>query len=121
MPSAESVARDYIAVWNQPDPDRRLAQMTDAWVEAASYADPMMAASGRGAICEMIEAARSKFPGLGFSLRGTPDAQRQFVRFSWDLAPDGGAAVAGGTDIVRLDDDGRIAEVIGFLDSAPGA
>lgn len=121
MSNAEAIANDYLAVWNQADPGRRLSQMADGWTESAAYADPMMAASGRGAICDMIEAARTKFPGLGFSLRGTPDTQRQFVRFSWDLAADGGAAVAGGTDIVRLDADGRIAEVIGFLDSTPGA
>lgn len=121
MPNAESVAREYLAAWNEADPGRRLAQMSNGWTEAASYADPMMAADGRAAICDMIEAAREKFPGLGFTLRGTPDTHRQFVRFSWDLGPAVGSAVAGGTDIVRLDDAGRIAEVVGFLDSTPGA
>jgi hypothetical protein len=118
MPTPETIARDYLAVWNQVDPNERLAQMAGGWTEAASYVDPMMAASGRRAICDMIEAARSKFPGLGFSLRGQPDSHSRFVRFSWDLGPEGGGAVAGGTDIVRLDDEGRIAEVVGFLDGA---
>jgi len=70
----------------------------------------------RGAICAMIEQARTQFPGHAFSLRGKPDSHRQFVRFSWDLAPEGGPSVAGGADVVRLDAQGRIAEVVGFLD-----
>jgi hypothetical protein len=67
----------------------------------------------------MIAGARAQFPGHGFALAGTPDGHGRFVRFSWTLAPAGGAAIAGGTDVVRLDEVGRIAEVIGFLDRTP--
>jgi len=117
MHDPDTIARDYLAVWNQPDAAQRLSQLSAGWSDAAQYADPLMAASGRGAICDMIEQARTQFPGHAFSLRGKPDSHRQFVRFSWDLAADDGPRVAGGTDIVRIDDQGRIAEVVGFLDS----
>lgn len=120
MSNAETIARDYIAAWNEADAGRRLAHMDGRWADAATYVDPMMAADGRAAICDMIEAARSKFPGLGFTLSGKPDGHGPFVRFSWDLGPEGGDAVAGGTDVVRLDDAGRITEVVGFLDRVPG-
>ena len=43
-----------------------------------------------------------------------------FARFSWSLGPAGGAPVAGGTDIARLDEQGRVVEVIGFLDGRAG-
>lgn len=119
MPNAETIALDYLAVWNEADAGRRLAQMEGRWSDAATYVDPMMAADGRRAICDMIETARAKFPGLGFSLSGKPDGHGPFVRFSWDLGPEGGAAIAGGTDIVRLDAGGRISEVVGFLDNVP--
>jgi hypothetical protein len=118
MPNPETIAQNYLSVWNQADAGRRLSQMAEGWTDAAEYADPLMAASGREAICAMIEQARTQFPGHAFSLRGTPDSHRQFVRFSWDLAPAGGQPVAGGTDVVRLDGQGRIAEVVGFLDLA---
>ena len=64
----------------------------------------------------MIEGAREQFPGLPFTLHGIPDGHGPFVRFTWTLASTGGDAVAAGTDVVRLDADGRIGEVIGFLD-----
>jgi hypothetical protein len=66
----------------------------------------------------MIEAARTQFPGLVFTARGEPDGHGPFARFSWSLGPAGGTAVAGGTDIARLDDAGRVVEVIGFLDGS---
>jgi hypothetical protein len=116
MQDPAAIAREYLAVWNQPDAAARRAQMADHWAAEAEYADPLMAAQGREAICAMIEQARGQFPGHAFSLRGAPDSHRRFVRFSWDLAPEGGVRVAGGTDVVRLDADGRIAEVVGFLD-----
>jgi hypothetical protein len=55
-------------------------------------------------------------PGRNFSLVSGPDAHADHVRFSWTVAPAGGRAVAGGTDLAQLGDDGRIKSVIGFLD-----
>jgi len=118
MHNPETIAENYLSVWNQADGGQRLAQMSAGWTDRAVYADPLMAASGREEICAMIEQARTQFPGHAFHLRGKPDSHRQFVRFSWDLAPEGGPPVAGGTDVVRLDDRGRITEVVGFLDGA---
>lgn len=121
MTTPDTVASRYLDAWNQADSGQRLAQLAEGWADDAAYADPLMAARGRTAICDMIEKARGQFPGHAFALRGKPDGHGHFVRFSWDLAPSGGPAIAGGTDVVRLDGQGRIEEVVGFLDHAPGA
>ena len=118
MPPQE-IASDYLATWNTPD-DTERARTLAGWAEGARYRDPMMTGEGRDGIAAMITAARAQFPGHSFTLTGTPDGHGPFVRFSWTLAPANGQAVAHGTDIVRLDDDGRIAEVIGFLDHPEG-
>jgi len=118
MYDAETIARSYIAVWNEANPDQRRAEIAEGWTADARYADPLMAASGREAISAMIDQARTQFPGHAFTLKGKPDSHRDFVRFSWTLAPAGGAPVGSGTDVVKLDGQGRIAEVIGFLDGA---
>jgi len=119
MTNPDAIAESYLAVWNDQDGARRRERLTRAWSEDARYVDPMMRAEGRAGIADMIEGARAQFPGLGFSLAGSPDGHGDFVRFSWLLGPAGGEPVAGGTDVVRLDGDGRIAEVVGFLDRAP--
>ena len=80
----------------------------------------MMSGQGHDGIARMIEAARAQFPGLRFSARGEPDGHGPFARFSWSLGPAGGAPVAGGTDVARLDEHGRVIEVIGFLDGSAG-
>jgi len=117
MADPNTVARAYLALWNDADDASRAERIARGWREQARYADPMMTGEGHDGIADMITGARSQFPGHVFTLIGTPDGHGRFVRFSWTLAEKSGEPVAGGTDVVRLDQDGRIAEVIGFLES----
>jgi len=110
------IADAYLALWNEADGAGRRAMLARGWAVDAHYADPLMSGDGREGIAAMIEGARGQFPGHVFALRGTPDGHGDHVRFSWTLTAPGGAAVAGGTDMVALDGEGRIARVIGFLD-----
>ena len=114
MTDPQTVANLYVASWNASPAERRAAMAP--WAPAAIYRDPLMAGEGRDGIAAMMDAAVAQFPGHRFAVAGVPDGHGPFVRFSWTLAPEAGAAVARGTDIVRLDGDGLIAEVIGFLD-----
>jgi hypothetical protein len=118
MTQPKTIADNYLDVWNETDATERRALLNNGWAANALYSDPIMTSQGREGVATMIEGARTQFPGHRFTLRGTPDGHGAFVRFSWTLAPVGGVAVGGGTDIVRLDGDGRIAEVIGFLDGS---
>ena len=117
---ASSIADRYLATWNEPDAARRHALVAELWSPQGRYADPLMSGEGHAGIACMIEAARAQLPGLRFTPRGEADGHGAFARFSWSLGPVGGAPVAGGTDVVRLDADGRLAEVIGFLDGSVG-
>ena len=121
MHDANAVATAYLAVWNEADPSRRKAQMDRHWADGARYVDPLMRGEGRDGIAAMIEGARAQFPGHSFALSGAPDGHQDFVRFSWSLIGAGGHAVAEGTDFVRLDQAGQIADVVGFIDRMPGA
>lgn len=114
-----TIAANYLELWNEPDNTRRRAMLDSHWAPDASYVDPMMAAHGRDQLVAMIEAARSQFPGYRFSLRGSADGYGDRVRFSWSLGPGEAPETVQGTDMVRLDEHGRIAEVIGFLDRVP--
>jgi hypothetical protein len=120
MTTPHTIADRYLATWNEADAARRQALIATLWSPQGRYADPLMSGQGHDGIARMIEGARARFPGLVFTPRGEPDGHGAFARFSWSLGPAGGAAVAGGTDVVRLDDQGRIAEVIGFLDGTTG-
>ena len=115
-----TVAERYLALWNEPDPARRRALLAEAWSAQGRYVDPLMSGEGREGVAAMIDAARAQFPGHGFRLRDEPDGHGSYVRFSWTLVSDGGSAVVGGTDVALLDEQGRIASVVGFLDQGAG-
>ena len=112
----ETIARNYLAVWNDADQASRLANLQAGWSPGVRYADPLMSGETPSGISTMIDGARGQFPGHGFVLRGKPDGHGNVVRFSWDLVSAGGRKVAGGTDVVKLDADGKLEEIIGFLD-----
>jgi|SRR5690242_11392543 len=120
MIDPSNIASAYLELWNDPEEASRRERLIDGWTADASYVDPLMAGEGYEGIAAMISGARAIFPGHTFSLRGTPNGHGRFVRFSWTLAPSDGASAAAGTDIVRLDNSGRIAEVTGFLDGGTG-
>jgi len=115
-----SLADRYLATWNEPDAARRQALVAAVWSPRGRYADPLMSGEGHDGITRMIETARAQFPGLQFRQRGGTDTHGPFARFSWSLGPAAGASVAAGTDVVRVDDEGRVVEVIGFLDTGAG-
>jgi hypothetical protein len=120
MPEAIEIARAYIDTWNEADPSRRARLLQQHWTPQARYTDPLMQATGADRIGDLVAAVHGRFPGFRFALTGTPDGHGAFVRLSWALGPEGVEAPIEGSDVIRLD-DGRIGEVIGFLDRVPPA
>lgn len=118
MRTPTQIANDYVALWNETDPSRRLAMLERAWTKEATYVDPVMFGKGHSQISELVRAVHGKFPGLVFSLIGSADGYGDHVRFSWSLGPAGGEAEIKGTDFVTLS-GGRFATVTGFLDVVP--
>ncbi len=117
MADTNEIVEQYIASWNERDPDARLALVTATFTDDADYIDPLMSGRGIDGIDAMIAAAQEQFPGHEFALTDDPDAHNDRVRFSWLLAPAGEPAIVGGTDFARLAADGRIQSVTGFVDA----
>jgi len=108
----------YLDGWNETDAGRRRALIAATWTDAATYLDPMMQGEGRDGIDAMIRAVQDRFPGHRFRRAGEVDAHHDRIRFSWELAAEGGPALAKGTDFGVLA-DGRFQVVTGFLDQLP--
>jgi hypothetical protein len=106
----------YIEMWNETDPARRRELVAGTVSEDAEYLDPLMSGTGVDGISAMIGAAQQQYPGHRFSLVAEPDAHHDRVRFTWSLAPDGGAPIAIGHDFATVDGDGRLRAITGFLD-----
>jgi hypothetical protein len=108
----------YLASWNETDPRRRRELIAAVWAENASYVDPLMQSEGRDGIDAMIAAVQARFPAHRFSRASTVDTHNDRLRFTWELTPERGEAVAAGTDFAVLA-DGRLQSVTGFLDRIP--
>lgn len=118
----QAAADRYFAAWNADGAEALPAAVAAAWSEDGGYTDPLAEVRGHRAIAEVITGARAQFPGFEFRPLGEVDGHHDTARFAWELvsAADGAAPVAG-FDVVTLADDGRIAQVQGFLDRVPAA
>lgn len=120
MSDPATIARTYIATWNETDPTRRRALLAATWAENALYVDPLMRGQGQDEIDGLIAAVQQRFPEFRFALIGKADGYGDHIRFSWQLGPDGAEAPIKGTDFVQLE-SGRLSKVSGFLDQVPAA
>ncbi|MDQ0753640.1 hypothetical protein QF034_007871 [Streptomyces africanus] len=116
----ENAVARYLEAWNAEDPAARAKAVAAAWTEDGGYTDPLADVTGHEQIATLIGAAREQFPGLVFRLAGAVDGHHHTARFSWELVSetDGSAPVAG-SDVITLDEQGRIRAVLGFLDRVP--
>lgn len=110
----------YLACWNETDPTARRDLLREHWTADATYTDPMADVRGIDAIDATITAVQQQFPGFVFTPGGPVDEHHRQARFTWGLGPRGADPIVEGFDVVVLDDAGRIATVLGFLDRVPG-
>jgi hypothetical protein len=115
----DELAQRYIETWNETDPAARRRRIDELWAADGRYVDPLAVAEGRDAIDATIAAVQEQFPGMTFRLAGPVDGHHNQARFTWELGPAGAAAPIAGFDVATTDGDGRLNQVLGFLDRVP--
>lgn len=114
----QNIAEKYLATWNAEPADRERL-IADHWSPSVTYVDPQAEISGSSSLHELIGAVQTQFPDFTFSQYGSVDAHHRQLRFSWALGPAGEEPPIIGFDVVVVDEDGKIADVRGFLDRVP--
>ncbi|MGW7524338.1 nuclear transport factor 2 family protein [Streptomyces sp. NPDC054783] len=124
----ESAAARYFEAWNATEPEALKKAVAAAWTADGGYTDPLADVRGHEGIAAVIAAAHEQFPGFVFRPLGAVDGHHDTARFGWELVNEAGGAPSGGGsapvagfDVVTLDDEGRIRQVLGFLDRVPAA
>ncbi|MGW0996051.1 nuclear transport factor 2 family protein [Streptomyces sp. NPDC002520] len=116
----ENAIARYLEAWNAREPQALTKAVAAAWTADGSYTDPLADVRGHDQIAAVIAAAHTQFPGFTFRLLGTVDGHHDTARFSWELVNEADTtAPVAGFDVVTLDDEGRIRQVLGFLDRVP--
>lgn len=127
----------YVAIWNEPDADRRHTAIHELWREDATHVlrppqDLRETAERLGFVATTLEArgyaalefrvrrAYEEFVAPGaytFRSRGNADRLHDIVKFNWEMVPPGGGEAAGvGLEILVLDRDGRIVTDYQFIE-----
>ncbi|GAA1860580.1 nuclear transport factor 2 family protein [Pseudonocardia ailaonensis] len=113
------IVNEYLTTWNTTDDAARAEAVAAVFTEDARYVDPLADVTGHAAITALIGGVHQQFPGFTFTPVGAADAHHDVVRFRWGLGPQGVEPPVIGADGVTLAEDGRITQVIGFLDKLP--
>lgn len=110
---------DYLELFNTTDPVRRRRRADALFDEDARYTDPMADVVGPEQVDGFVGAVQQQFPGYRFTLGTGPDAHHDQLRMIWHAtAPGADSPAAVGFDVI-VHRDGRIRQVLGFLDRAP--
>jgi hypothetical protein len=128
------LADRYLAVWNEPDVDKRRASVEELWTAEGLHIvqpteDVLKQAAGLGftvtfeaqghdAVETRIRLAHEEFVaggGCTFKRAGTAMRLRDMVKIDWTLVDAEGTAAAAGTGVLLLDGTGRIRRDYQFI------
>ncbi len=132
-------AERYLALWNEPDPDRRRQLIADLWApgggqvlvdppqevrEAADHHQflvPPLEVHGHEALDARVSRAYDNFIPAGehrFAAAGEPARLLPHVlSLPWEMVTvAGGEHAGGGVTVMELDDDGRIRHEYQFIE-----
>jgi SnoaL-like domain len=105
----------HLRAYCEPDPATRADLLAAVWAPTGTLIDPPFDGEGLDAIAAMVDVVLTHYAGHTFRRTTAIDAHHAFGRYEWELVgPDGDVAVTG-TDIVEIDDDGRLTRIIGFF------
>jgi hypothetical protein len=134
--SAAELAQQYVALWNEPDPDRRRRMIAKLWTEHGTHilqppqeirriaAQPgigmtaILTAQGYEEIEARAASAYEHWVGSeGLSFRGRDDADRlgDVVKLHWEAVAKDGTVFAVGLSVLVVAADGRIERDYTFI------
>src|SRR5215210_10962 len=134
--SATELAKKYLALWNQPDPDRRGRMIAELWAEAGRHIlqppqeiraiaaqpgiamTPILTAQGYEEIGARAASVYEHWVGSeGLSFRGRDDADRlaDVVKLHWEAVAKDGTVFGVGLSFLVLAADGRIERDYTFI------
>lgn len=121
MTDYTALAESYLDIWNETDAARRRALADDLFAPTCQFTDPLARAEGPAAIEAVIEQAQQQFAGHRLRLGGSVDGHHDQFRFVWELVSDDAAPVVVGFDVLVTGPDGKVEQVLGFLDKVPAS
>jgi hypothetical protein len=119
MTDRTQVIDEYVATWNEPDSDARLAMISQVWTADGYYADRGAEARGHAQINANIDRVHRKFPDRIYGRTSELFNFRDRARFEWAIIDPFGRPTFGGVAYAKFAGDGRLRGMIGFFGPIP--
>jgi hypothetical protein len=116
-PTAEAVQR-YLRFWNTSAGEEQEQLAPSVFRDDVDYHAPIGVWVGVDGFLSTGRQFAEHLGDLSFRARTEPDVHHDRARLRWEILR-GGESFAEGTDVLVIDEDGRIASVTSFLDRAP--
>ena len=110
---------EYVATWNETDPDIRLAMIEKIWTADGYYVDRGAQACGHEQISANIDRVHRKFPDRIYGRTSEVFNHRDRARFEWAIIDPAGKPTFGGVAYAKFARDDRLRSVIGFFGAIP--
>jgi hypothetical protein len=65
MTDVNTIARNYIDLWNERAPARRREMLAANWTSDARYVDPLMSGDGHDGVDALVAGVQQRFPVSG--------------------------------------------------------
>ncbi|MEU9451579.1 nuclear transport factor 2 family protein [Streptomyces sp. NPDC048277] len=111
----------YVRFWNTGTEHEQRAYAKAAFTDGVEYRAQIGVLSGAQALIDFRNEFAAHMGTVTFRLREQPQVHHQRARLRWEIrtGEGTGTSFATGTDVLHLDEDGRISSVSVFLDRAP--
>ena len=122
MTNLDDFITQYVATWNEPDPDIRRNRISGVWSDQASLFNRASEYHGHASIEEAVKRSYDLFVARGFLFRPReePVSHHGAIRFTWEMITTADGKVDSiGTQFLILDDDGRIRLDYQFIEKPP--
>ena len=120
MTDSKELVERYVALWNEPDADKRRQEIVALWAPEGLHYAKSHTCHGYCALEDRVTRSheRSIAPGVNvFRHAGNIEAHHNVVRFNWHMLRRAtGEISAVGFEFFVLADDGRIAADYQFID-----
>ncbi|MEU4293143.1 nuclear transport factor 2 family protein [Kribbella sp. NPDC026596] len=108
----------YVDFWNASTEDEQQRLATTTFATTVAYHAPVGVLHGVDELIGFRDQFADHSPNYRFETRTLPQAHHGRARLEWELTVDK-TSFATGTDVLELDEEGRIVAIAGFLDRAP--
>ncbi|MFI6683924.1 nuclear transport factor 2 family protein [Streptomyces sp. NPDC050485] len=121
MSDIEATVEKYVASWEEPNAELRRQVISELWAEDAIYKNPFVEFRGRDGVEAAVTQAYDLFVTKGYTFKVVKlDTSQDAVRYTWEMTlPGASEPEAVGTQVVVLDENGRMANDHQFIDKAP--